>query len=256
MLYRHCLDLDPPTDVDLDDPPMAQIAIAVERGEQDLRMLSRLAEIAMELAEAQGAYVKARLIAASADGASLAPNEDPTAPFNKIAQTVRRILALRAKLAHDIGVDHRHLLGQRDGRRAKLAKAHKDTKRNDIEAGFRDALAEDFADEDQEEVERYLEYVEELFDRDELHGYLDRPVGETVARLCKTLGLDPNLCIQDADGWKIRRDPYPFEINNRAMHLTQVPSTGCVAAQDFLGGDRAEIDGLLHQPQEEQAARS
>ena len=214
MLYRACPDMDPPTDVDLDDPPMAQMAIAVERGEQDLRLLSRLAEIAMELAEAQGVYAKTRLIATGADGASLAPHEDPTAAFNKIAQTLRRILALRAKLAHDFGVDHRRLIGERDSRRATRALAHKKAKRIDIEAGFRDALAEDFADEDQDEVESYICDMEELFDRGELHGYVDRPVGETVARLCKTLGLSPDLCIQDADGWKIRRDPYPFEEAN------------------------------------------
>ena len=211
MFYRPCADMDRPADVNLDDPAMAQMAIAVESGEQDLRMLSRLAEIAMELAEAQGAYAKARLVAAGAGGASLAPNEDPTAAFNKIAQTLRRILALRAKLAHDFGVDHRRLIGERDSRRATRAQAHKKAKRIDIEAGFRDALAEDFADEDQEDVESYIDNMEELFDRNELHGYVDRPVGETVARLCKTLGLSPDLCIQDADGWKIRRDPYPFE---------------------------------------------
>ena len=45
---------------------------------------------------------------------------------------------------------------------------------------------------------------------------------------------------------------------NRAMHLTQVLSigSGSPAAQDFFRRDRAEIDGLLHQPQEQQAARS
>ncbi len=232
MLYRPCPDMDPPTDVDLDDPPMVQMAIAVERGEQDLRLLSRLAEIAMELAEAQGVYAKIRLIAAGADGASLAPHEDPTAAFNKIAQTLRRILALRAKLAHDFGVDHLRLIGERDSRRAARAQAHKKAKRIDIEAGFRDALAEDFADEDQEEVESYIGDMEELFDRDELHGYIDRPVGETVARLCKTLGLSPDLCIQDAGGWKIRRDPYPFEEANPPPNPSPPGATGFTDLDD------------------------
>jgi hypothetical protein len=42
------------------------------------------------------------------------------------------------------------------------------------------------------------------------------------------------------------------------MHLTQVMSigSGSPAAEDFFGRDRAEIDGLLHQSQEQQAARS
>ncbi len=192
MFYRPCPDMDPPTDVDLDDPPMVQMAIAVERGEQDLRMLSRLAEIAMELAEAQGAYAKTRLVAASADGASLVPREDPTAPFNKIAQTVRRILALRAKLAHDIGVDHRSLSGLRDGRRAARKQAHDDAKCTAVEEGFREAMSDLHPDPDTEAAERlFADMCERLEDTYEFRDYLDRPVAETIARLCKSLGLDP-----------------------------------------------------------------
>ena len=155
--------MDPPTDVDLDDPPMVQMAISVERGEQDLRMLSRLAEIAMELAEAQGAYAKTRLVAASADGASLAPHEDPTAPFNKIAQTVRRILALRARLAHDVSTNHCSLSGLRDGRRAKRKQAHQEAKCAAVEDGFREAMSELHPDPDTEAAE-HLEDTYELRD--------------------------------------------------------------------------------------------
>ena len=31
--------------------------------------------------------------------------------------------------------------------------------------------------------------------------YLDRPVGETVARLCIDLGLDPEWCLDGDDHW-------------------------------------------------------
>ncbi len=192
MVYRACPDMDPPTDVDLDDPPMVQMAIAVESGEQDLRMLSRLAEIAMELAEAQGVYAKTRLIAAGADGASLAPHEDPTAPFNKIAQTVRRILALRAKLASDVGVTRCSLMGKRDSRRAERRQAHIDATCTAVEDGFREAMSELHPDRDSEAAERlFADMCERLEDSDEFSDYPDRPVIETIARLCKSLGIDP-----------------------------------------------------------------
>ena len=192
MLYRACPDRDPPTDVDLDDPPMALMAIAVERGEQDLRMLSRLAEIAMELAEAQGAYAKTRLVAAGAGGASLAPNEDPTAAFNKIAQTLRRILALRAKFARDVGKDQCSLMGRRDTCRAERRRAHIDATCTAVEGGFRKAMSELHPDRDSEAAERlFADMCDRLEDSDEFSDYPDRPVAETIARLCKSLGLDP-----------------------------------------------------------------
>ena len=43
-------------------------------------------------------------------------------------------------------------------------------------------------------------------------GYLDRPVGETVAKLCAALGLDPQACEPDGDAWRVRRPPIDFEL--------------------------------------------
>ena len=45
-----------------------------------------------------------------------------------------------------------------------------------------------------------------------MRGYLDRPVGETVARLCAALGLDPEACEPDGDAWRVRRPPLNFEL--------------------------------------------
>ena len=107
MFYRPCPDTLPPADTDIDDPAMAEAAATLELGEQDLRMLARLAEIAMRLAEKLGAYAEARLTAVTVEGAApLEPREDPTAAFNKMAQTVRRILALRARIAAVDGIYH------------------------------------------------------------------------------------------------------------------------------------------------------
>ncbi len=199
-------------------------------------MLSRLAEIGMELAEALGAYAKARLGAVAAERAALGPTEDPTAPFNRIAQTVRRTLALRAKLARDLRTGRADLLTERAARRSKADEDHREFKRAAIDAGFKDALAETRPDRDDEASECLLMDMDELLeDADEFRGFLDRPVGETIARLCETLGLDPALCVRDGDGWKLRRDPYLYEHN--LMERGQLPpsppcgGTGCAASR-------------------------
>ena len=73
------------------------------------------------------------------------------------------------------------------------------------------------------------------------------------------------------DQWK----PVPHFLNQHAELIPsmwiRIPQKGCAlhssyvnwlifrgppASQDLLGRNRAEIDGLLHQPQEQQAARS
>jgi len=58
-------------------------------------MLTRLAQIGMEASEAQNDYLKARLAAAASGEAPLKPGKDPSAPLNKLVQTVRRTLALK-----------------------------------------------------------------------------------------------------------------------------------------------------------------
>jgi hypothetical protein len=45
-----------------------------------------------------------------------------------------------------------------------------------------------------------------------MRGYLDRPVGETVARLCAAMGLDPEACEPDGETWRVRRPVLNFEL--------------------------------------------
>lgn len=218
MLYRSCPDIDPPDDADLDDPTMALAAAVLARGEQNLRTLSRLTEVGMELVEALGAYAKARFAAAAVAGEPLKPGEDPTAPFNKIAQTVRRTIALQAKLDEDVKTGANQLIAKRDACRAKRDADHSRSKFAEIAMGFRDVVAEDHPDLEGEAAERLLMGMDQLFyEDDEFADFLDRPVGETISMLCKTLGLDPALCVQDGDEWKVRRTPYLFEKSNSSL---------------------------------------
>ncbi len=49
-------------------------------------------------------------------------------------------------------------------------------------------------------------------DADTFRGWLDRPVGETVARLCAAVDLDPDSCARVGDAWRVRRPPRDFEL--------------------------------------------
>ncbi len=59
-----------------------------------------------------------------------------------------------------------------------------------------------------------------------MRGYLDRPVGETVAKLCATLGLDPEACERGGETWRIRRPPLDFElrVEEKARKYGRPPS--------------------------------
>ena len=78
-------------------------------------------------------------------------------------------------------------------RRATRAAAHKTAVDEAIIGGLHDARAADCPDEEYHDLaDRLMEDAQEyLGDADEMRGYLDRPVGETVAKLCAALGLDP-----------------------------------------------------------------
>ncbi|MGH7881205.1 MAG: hypothetical protein ACREQD_17150, partial [Candidatus Binataceae bacterium] len=90
---------------------MEEIAAAVERDERDVRMLERLAEVGMELVELIAQNAKACFEAASAEG--VAPAQDPTATYNKLAQSVRRTLALKARLVEGLKMRRTGLATQR-----------------------------------------------------------------------------------------------------------------------------------------------
>jgi len=200
-LYRTCLQLTAPTEADLDTPEMVEAAAAVERDERDMRVLDRLVELGLELAEAITRNAKACLEAASAQG--VPPAQDVTGPYNKMAQTIRRTLALKAKLAAGIATGRSGLATQRAARRATLDRAHREAMDEAITDTFSYALGEDFPDLQEAESESLLDEMQEtLFDGDEFKDYLDRPVGETVARLCAAMGLDPAVCVLDGETWK------------------------------------------------------
>ena len=218
MTYHRIPDPRPAPEADIDTPEMAETAAAVESGDEDLRMLARLARIGMELAEAQGDYAKARLAAATGDNAALKTGEDPTGPFNKIAQTVRRIVALKTRNAGDLERRRAGLVAERASRRARRGEDHKRAVVEGIDDALTDAFTQMYGDGETETDEGDALCREMLIDKEDLlvdfeafDDYLTRPVGETVARLCEALGLPPDTCVKRDGVWMVRRSMTDFE---------------------------------------------
>jgi hypothetical protein len=206
MLYRTLDDPAPPADANLEN-----LAAALERDERHLRVLARLTQIAMDLAEALGEAAKARIETGKTEDRPPAPTDTATIDaFNTIAQTVRRTVALEAKLAEGVKTRRAGLIAERAAR----DEAHVAAKNEAIIFGLHDAYAGSTSGAEYEAlIDRLMEDAEEhLRDADEFRGYLDRPVGETVAKLCAALGLDPDSCTPDGDAWRIRRPTTEFEM--------------------------------------------
>jgi hypothetical protein len=208
MVYRPCPDPTPPTAAAFDTVEIAQAAIVVERGERHLRLLAELAEIAMGLARSLGEVAQARLETVKAGEGEWAPGEDPGAAFTPMSQTVRRTLDLEARLADCVDTRRAGLAAARSARRAMLGAAHKAAMDKAIDAALTDSFQDVYAEPEADELTTVLAAAENLrCEFDEFRDYLDRPVGETVAKLCAILRLDPTSCVRDGETWKVRRRP-------------------------------------------------
>ena len=230
MLFRSLPDLPAPTDADFDTAATSAAEALVERGERQLRILARLTDIAMNLAEALGRQAQARIEAATtatteADSPP-PPLEDPTIAFNRMAQTVRRCVALEARLAAGVKAGRDSLFADRAVRRAASTQAHEKAKLEAIIDGLHDAWAVDCPQTlYEEQVERLMEDAQEHFlDADEFRGWLDRPVGESVAKLCAAVGVDPAACTLDGETWTVRRPPTAFERTIAELYPPILPS--------------------------------
>jgi hypothetical protein len=233
MLLRPIITPPPPTEAEIDTPEMIEAALAAQRDEADVLVLIDVVEIGMRLMRGQEAYATARLAAASAEGAALNPGEDPTAAFNKLAQAVRRTIALRKHLGDEIKTRRSGLAAERAARRARRAEDHKEAVNDAIELALSEISQADLiypdlepGEPDPHEIERQemLADTEMLLeDVEEFGDWLNRPVGETVVKLCATLGLDPGDCVKRGDTWFVRRAPTPYETRREARNSKSIP---------------------------------
>ena len=171
-------------------------------------MLAELAEIAMTLARSLSELALTRIDEVKSADAKLAPGEDPTAAFSKISQTIRRTIDLEARLAEPLAIRRTGLAAARSARRAVLDEAHKTAVDNAIDYALGDAFCGVYPEPDGDELDKVRSAAEDFrWEFDEFRDYLDRPVGETVARLCARLNLDPASCIDDGGTWMVRCPP-------------------------------------------------
>jgi hypothetical protein len=214
MLHRDLQDPIPPADTDAETAAAAETAIAIGRGRRRLEMLAELAELSMGLARSLSELVEARVEHEKKSADAPPHSKDAAAAFDKMAQTVRRTLALEAKLDAEVWARREQRITAGAARRAARATAHQTAVKDAIIEGLHDAYAADCCDDEYHELaERLLDDAHEyLDDADEMRGYLDRPIGETVAKLCAAMGLDPDACEPDGETWRIRRPPLDFEI--------------------------------------------
>jgi hypothetical protein len=155
-----------------DDAAAAQALI--DRG---LGLLTRLADIGMEIAEAAGR----RAAALAETPASPADAADPALAYARAARAVRLTVALQSRLLAE-----RAALGRAQAQ-ARAAEAGR--RRERIHAKVERTLETDRADAD--EVEELSSRVWEQLRETEDDDLADRPVAEVVARICRDLGLSP-----------------------------------------------------------------
>ena len=147
--YRRILNPQPSPETEIDTAEAASAAF-IASIEDDLAMLTRLAQIGMEAVEAQNDYLKARLAKAAGGETPLKPGEDPGAPLNKLVQTVRRTLALKRKIAEDLDKHRGGLFAESAARRERRTDDRRRSVRGAIETALTDAFTVTYGDGDDE----------------------------------------------------------------------------------------------------------
>ena len=179
----------PAIEIDAPDPPE-------ERHARDVRMLEALAEVGMDLAR----ELRTRLLERTEGEGELA------LAFTRVARAVRQTVALKHRLIGDRetraakaeaermerpGVDLGWVLGKQTP-----GAVRKDTVRNGVE----NAIEDEFDAADAEEL---LDEVYERLDAYDEAEFVDRPIGEMMARICKDLGVTPDWSLFEDEDWAV-----------------------------------------------------
>ncbi len=216
-----------------------------ERAAWHVKILGEAAEISLTLTRSLGELALARVEAAKSDNRALAPDDVTTlAALDKAALTLRRTVALRDKLDGQTTARREGVVAERVRRRAERATAHESARTEAVLDALYDAHAA------QTPEAEYIHHIDNLMedaesypddpDADEFRGWLDRPVGDTVARLCAAVNLDPDSCTLVGDTWRVRRPPRDFELfverRDRALAAAStVPGEGACAQRAPVG---------------------
>ncbi len=193
---------------------------AIHRAERRLRDLERLTRIGMDISEAlhdrvltEGvAAAEAAVNSAAVDGsaksaAQQSPRFDPTDAFAKISRTVRLTINLETKADEALRALQSGQFLARETRKAERKQRQKAGVRQRFDAARaiidnRVSAVIDRESLNEADFCELMEALDERFGEDD--AYLDiedRPLRQTVERLCKDLGLSPDWSRWIGDDW-------------------------------------------------------
>ena len=167
-----------------------------ERHARDVRMLEELAEVGMDLAR----ELRSRLLERTEGEGELA------LAFTRVARAVRQSVMLKQRLISDRETRDRKAEAERMERpvvdlgwvlgKQTPGSIRKDTVRNGVE----NAIEDEFDAADAEEL---LDEVYERLDAYDEAEFVDRPIGEMMARICKDLGVTPDWSLFEDEDWAV-----------------------------------------------------
>ncbi|HZZ69059.1 MAG TPA: hypothetical protein VFE18_12880 [Phenylobacterium sp.] len=173
------------------------------RMERHLRLLQELAELGMRMARA----VTEQVVAQGADeGSDAGPGDsrlagDPGMVFSRIARAVRLTLVLEAKLAEELADKERIDRSEAVRRARAIAQAPYREREEHLRRAVARAIRRDLHDQDEETLFDTLN--EEIDDWSRTPGFLDRPIGELAALICKDLGLTASPALWEHEAWAL-----------------------------------------------------
>jgi len=173
-----------------DDDPSVVLA------ESRIRMLRRLAEIGMELAE--------RTLNTEA---APAKGRDPAEFYAPISRAIRLTLALEAKTDEELRDLKAGVVRKREKEKKRAARRHEAAAAKEAQeraVKVRDLVAEaaEFEIADVYEFAQVYHALRERLDEDPAYDDCGvRPLRETVERLCKDLMLSPDWSRWEGEGW-------------------------------------------------------
>jgi hypothetical protein len=176
-----------------DGSPDASVVLAESR----LRMLRRLAEIGMELAE--------RTL--NTETAAAEKGRDPADSFARLSRAIRLTLILEAKTEAELRDLRAGVVRVREEERIRTAERHeaaatKEAQERAVKVRELVAEAAEFEIADAYEFAGRYVALHERLDEDPAYEDLSgRPLRETVERLCKDLMLTPDWSRWDGEGW-------------------------------------------------------
>ena len=207
----------------------------IECAERHRRMLQRLLEIAMTLAEG----VEQEAVAQQA-GDQPSPGVDPTLKLSRVSRCIRLTMALEMKTCEALRARQAGFAVECEERRkaradqVRLAEDARLLRREQTVHEVMDEIirAEHPDREDREAVEE--ECYALLNDDEDYEDMLYRPIGETIARLCKDLDLTPDWSQWADEDWAIEEAETQAE---GSPYAAGAPAEGCEDGAPTVGPD-------------------